>query len=217
MKKCVLFDFDGVLNDSVEVKTEAFLAVYREEASQEQLDKVKAYHLEHGGLSRKHKFKYFEEEVFGRSIEEDKIFKLMNEFEAEVMKGFAGDTLFLGAKLCLEEVRNIGLKIFIVSGAPEKEIRQILQRHDLCHFFSGVFDGEESKEFHIRNIMEQEDISSRECIFVGDSMTDYRASVLCNIDFYAVNANFSPQEKESSRFESLEKFRMNLNKLLDIE
>ena len=33
-KKCIIFDFDGVIKDSVDVKTDAFAKLYKKESNQ---------------------------------------------------------------------------------------------------------------------------------------------------------------------------------------
>ena len=57
-KKFIVFDFDGVVLDSVEIKTNAFAEIYSEYGS-EIVSKVVEYHKRNGGLSRFEKFKYY--------------------------------------------------------------------------------------------------------------------------------------------------------------
>jgi len=55
--QAVFFDFDGVILDSVDVKTDAFVAIFRGYGPKIREDVVK-YHHENGGVSRMEKFKY---------------------------------------------------------------------------------------------------------------------------------------------------------------
>jgi beta-phosphoglucomutase-like phosphatase (HAD superfamily) len=52
--KAVLFDFDGVIVESVYVKTEAFRELFAGES--EYLSEILAFHLANGGMSRYTKF-----------------------------------------------------------------------------------------------------------------------------------------------------------------
>ena len=56
-KKAIIFDFDGVLIDSVNIKNEAFKEIVKNKN-----DKIKKkfiqYHNKHLGISRKVKFRY---------------------------------------------------------------------------------------------------------------------------------------------------------------
>ena len=59
-KKLFIFDFDGVIVDSVDIKTEAFGEIYSHYGPSIS-EKVKSYHIENGGLSRYEKIRYFNE------------------------------------------------------------------------------------------------------------------------------------------------------------
>jgi len=48
-KKLLIFDFDGVLADSVEVKTEAFALLYKP-YGQKVVEKVVSHHRDNGGI-----------------------------------------------------------------------------------------------------------------------------------------------------------------------
>ena len=56
--KNIFFDFDGVIAESVNAKTEAFREMYIEHGT-EIANKVVDYHINHGGVSRFEKFKYY--------------------------------------------------------------------------------------------------------------------------------------------------------------
>ena len=56
--KAYFFDFDGVLADSVEVKTLAFAKLFEEFGAGIQ-EKVVAHHRNHGGMSRYDKFRHY--------------------------------------------------------------------------------------------------------------------------------------------------------------
>ena len=63
--KILIYDFDGVICDSVGLKTDAFVELYSSE--NENIQKlVKVYHLTNGGISRFEKIKYFETVLLGK-------------------------------------------------------------------------------------------------------------------------------------------------------
>ena len=67
MLQCLAFDCDGVLLDSVPVKTRAFARI-AEPYGAEARDRFVMYHTVHGGVSRYKKFEWFYREVLGREI-----------------------------------------------------------------------------------------------------------------------------------------------------
>ena len=56
--KAIIYDFDGVILDSVKIKTLAFEELYSSYGKEIQ-NKVKSYHLLNGGISRYNKLKYY--------------------------------------------------------------------------------------------------------------------------------------------------------------
>ena len=60
--KRVFFDFDGVILDSVDVKTKAFGKMFEAYGSDVQKEVVQ-YHLENCGVSRFEKFRYYYENI----------------------------------------------------------------------------------------------------------------------------------------------------------
>ena len=56
--KNIIYDFDGVICDSVNVKTEAFAKIYSE-YGHSIVSKVVDYHNLHGGISRYEKIQVF--------------------------------------------------------------------------------------------------------------------------------------------------------------
>ncbi|EAI6773129.1 HAD hydrolase-like protein, partial [Campylobacter coli] len=52
--KNIIFDFDGVILDSVELKTQAFAELFKEFPKNKVQELVK-YHIQNGGISRYHK------------------------------------------------------------------------------------------------------------------------------------------------------------------
>ena len=67
-KKIVVFDFDGVLVDSVGIKAKAYEQMYEEYGSSV-VKKVRSHHLQNGGMSRFNKFKYYHETYLGEKLE----------------------------------------------------------------------------------------------------------------------------------------------------
>jgi beta-phosphoglucomutase-like phosphatase (HAD superfamily) len=55
--KAIIFDFDGVLVESVDIKTDAFRELFKDYP--QYVDEFAAYHEYNGGVSRFEKIKYF--------------------------------------------------------------------------------------------------------------------------------------------------------------
>ena len=66
------FDFDGVLLDSVGVKTEAFVELFEPYGS-DILEQVLAHHRRHGGISRVDKIEYAHANFIGKPLTPDEL------------------------------------------------------------------------------------------------------------------------------------------------
>ena len=62
-----IFDFDGVLCECMDVKTEAFAQLF-EPFGDEVVEKVINHHVKYGGISRYKKIKYYYNEYLNKDI-----------------------------------------------------------------------------------------------------------------------------------------------------
>ena len=118
------FDFDGVIKDSVDCKTEAFVSMYSKYGNQI-AEKVKNYHLKHGGISRFEKFKFWHKNYLNLELSNDEIQTLANEFSILVLDKVIKSDYVSGVKEFLE--KNYQKKnMWVITGTPTTEILEIL-------------------------------------------------------------------------------------------
>ena len=84
MIRSIIFDFDGVLVESAEIKTEAFRKLFS--AWPDKVEQIVAYHVKNAGLSRYVKFRYAFEEILGMHFSEELIQELGGEFSQLVLE-----------------------------------------------------------------------------------------------------------------------------------
>ncbi|HZJ68234.1 MAG TPA: hypothetical protein VFD36_32255, partial [Kofleriaceae bacterium] len=77
--RAVVFDFDGVILESADVKTDAFVELYADHGS-EVVGRVRAHHLANLGISRFKKFAWIAENVLGRPLSDDESAELGRRF-----------------------------------------------------------------------------------------------------------------------------------------
>ena len=83
MIKVIIFDFDGVIADSVDIKTKAFGELFEEEGG-DIAGRVVDYHLKNTGVSRYDKFRYIYKNMLKRELSDEKFRELCSRFEALV-------------------------------------------------------------------------------------------------------------------------------------
>ena len=179
-----MFDFDGVLVESVDVKTRAFASLY-EEHGKEVAAAVVDYHLTHGGLSRYEKFRHCHRALLGRELGAEEERSLGERFAALVEDAVVAAAWIPGAREFLEAWRG-RLPLFVASGTPEEELLRIVRRRNMAHYFAGVGGTPASKGQLIAGFARAAGVPPARVLMVGDSTTDYEGARAAGSDFAAV-------------------------------
>ena len=181
MIKAIIFDFDGVLVESVDVKTKAFAKMFEEEG-EEVVRKVTDYHLVNGGVSRVRKFEYYYEEILKRSLSDEKLEELCDTFSRLVIDEVINSSYVKGAEEFLDEFYS-KLDFYVASGTPEEELREIVKCRGMEMYFKGVYGSPRQKSEIARKILLQNGYNSDEVVFIGDSITDLNGAQESGIRF----------------------------------
>ena len=182
--KAIIFDFDGVILDSVNVKTLAFQELYSEYGLEVQR-KVKNYHLLNGGISRFEKFKYFHKNFLGIDITESELNSLGDQFSNLVFDKVCSSKNIKGS-LEFIEFASKNYLTFICTGTPQNEIESILEHIGIKKYFDKVYGSPKTKTTIVNNIILDYNLLNSELLFIGDAMTDYKAALDTNINFIGV-------------------------------
>lgn len=182
--KAVIFDFDGVVLNSANIKTEAFLQMFEEYP--EHLDAIKDYHIQHQGITRYQKFEWIYTELLNKSYNEEIKEQLGEEFSTLVFQKIMETNTITGAVEFLETLQERKIPAFISSGTPDKELNKIVDERGLRKFFKRIYGSNISKEKAIETISNDEGINYSNMLFLGDAVTDYNAATAKNVPFIAV-------------------------------
>lgn len=184
--KTVIFDFDGVILDSARLKTAAFAEVYSAEHP-DLISKVVSYQVEHGGIGRRQKFEYFEREVFRRPGDRETLDGLCERFAQIIDEGMLKCSFIPGAKDVLARLDNV-VPMHVVSGMPEDDLRQVIERRGLSRYFRTISGSPKSKHAEFLKVLEMEGSEASESLAVGDSLTEFHAARRIGIPFLAIIA-----------------------------
>ena len=72
---------------------------------------------------------------------------------------------------------------FIVSGTPEEELDEIVQRRGMAHYFDSVRGSPKDKVTLLAEIMEEYNLKPGNMVFVGDAETDWNAAQKLGLPF----------------------------------
>lgn len=183
MIRTIFFDFDGVIVESVDIKTRAFAKLFEHEG-EGIVKKVVSYHLNNAGVSRYEKFRYIYKEILKRFLSDEEFEMLCKKFAASVMDGVIKAPYVEGAREFLENY-SMEYKCFIVSATPQEEIEEIIQKRHIRHFFKAVYGAPAKKDNAVKTILVKENIDPCNAVYVGDAMSDYLAAKENKVAFIA--------------------------------
>lgn len=179
--KNIFFDFDGVLADSVHVKTQAFYDLYKP-FGEEVAQKVKAHHLLNGGISRFEKIKYYHKVFLGKELNEKEVNEYANKFSDLVMQGVIHSPEIKGASDFLKRNKN-KFRYWIISGTPTAEMKTIAAQRKIIHYFEGIYGSPEKKFYWTEYIIREHSLRRNETLYVGDALADYEAAKASGLHF----------------------------------
>ena len=187
--KAFFFDFDGVLADSVEVKTKAFARLFQCYGSEIQ-KKVVEHHLDNGGMSRYDKFRFYFKKFLQQPLPDEEFQNLCDQFARLVVDEVVASPEIPGSQLYLEKC-YVTSPCFVVSATPEDEIREIVRKRGLEKYFINVLGAPTSKQKNLERLLAANKLAPERCVFFGDAESDYRAAMSCGVNFIAIlpNAN----------------------------
>lgn len=179
--KNIFFDFDGVIAESVNIKTEAFYRIYME-FGKDIAEKAVVHHKNNGGMSRYEKFKLYHKEFLGIELSKAQIDEFSARFSDFVKQGVIDAPDVPGVRPFLEKYSET-MKFWIVSGTPTGEIRDIVKKKGMEPYFIQCFGSPEKKDYWVRELMRKHRLKKEESLFVGDAAADHNAAVINGIHF----------------------------------
>lgn len=184
-REAIFFDFDGVLVDSVAVKTCAFRRLYEHEGPKV-AEAVTAYHLENGGMSRFKKFEHYERVLLRREPSAARIAELGHRFAELVVEEVVSSPEIPGAGALLKRLSAEGVPCYVVSGTPEDELHAIVAQRGMTRFFRAVRGSPAEKATILAELLAAHGHRASKCVMVGDALGDHEAAVAVEMDFLGV-------------------------------
>lgn len=182
----ILWDFDGVLMDSMPVRSLGFERVLKDYPKQ-QVEELKAFHNINGGLSRYVKFRYFFEQIRKESITEEQVLDLATQFSEVMMSLLVNPDLLIHDSLDFVKKNYNRVPMHIVSGSDGKELNEICKRLDIAKYFKSIHGSPIHKNQLVATLLEQNRYDKKSVVLIGDSINDFEAAQINGINFLGYN------------------------------
>lgn len=193
--KYILWDFDGVLMDSMPIRNEGFASVLSH-FPKDKVDLLIDYHLKNAGLSRYAKFRYFFRVIMAQEVDEVEITALAQRFSDKMLARLLDSSLLIEDSLNFVKRYHQQIPMHIVSGSDGDELRFICQHLGIDRYFRSIHGSPTPKIELVANLLKRYKYSVTETVLIGDSINDFEAAAKNELRFYGYN---NPALKNTSK------------------
>ena len=193
--KVIVFDFDGTLIDSKQLKYDAYFQLFPVDD-------------QHTRIIREVLSRIYEQSRF--VIIEEIVKRLRTAkgcepaFEVAGLADRYNEIVLGGAKMCPQMPAAQGVlkslhrrfRLYVSSTTPDSALKEIIRFRGWCSFFKDIFGYPHQKTATLHNIIKREKVGATEVLVVGDGESDRRSSVEAGCAFVHVSEDFRLEELE---------------------
>jgi phosphoglycolate phosphatase-like HAD superfamily hydrolase len=180
--RAIAFDFDGVILESADIKTEAFAALYANYP--EKLSAIREYHIAQAGISRYVKFEHIQTKILGLPYTDRDREQRSAEFERLTHEQILRCPEVRGAAALLRGLEGRVLRI-VASGTPQDELQKIVAQRGMGGWFEEVWGTPRTKPKILRDVLTSHGLAAGDVLMVGDAMNDYQSAQETRVRFLA--------------------------------
>lgn len=182
----ILWDFDGVILDSMPIRSDGFIEVLKN-FPEDEVNDLLDYHLRNGGLSRYVKFRYFFEEIRGEKVSDGKVQEMANSFSEVMRQMLVNPSLLINDSLDFIREYCESVPMHIVSGSDGNELRFLCEALEISKYFQSINGSPTPKKELVRTLLKEHNYAKDNVVLIGDSLNDYEAAADNDIGFLAYN------------------------------
>lgn len=199
----IFWDFDGVIKESVSVKTDAYVELFRHYGS-DVCNQVKSHHLTNGGMSRFDKIPLYLKWA-GLEQNDAEVQNYCDKFSRIVKDKVIASAWVPGVQDFLQS--NKEKYIFIlVSATPQSELEDICNSLNLTGIFCKIYGAPNNKTESIRTSMLDYKFSPSACLMIGDAEADIEAAQNNGIHFIFRKHQYNTSLSIKSNIQTIDNF-----------
>lgn len=178
--RVVFCDFDGVVKDSVAVKSVAFQRLF-EHCGPAIIERVRRHHEAHGGVSRYEKIRLYLQWV-GEASTEARVAELAAQFSTLVRQAVIDSAWVPGVCEFLGR-HSVRQNFVLVTATPQEEIQVILRTLNIAQHFREVHGAPTPKAVAVKDVLLRLNCAPSQAVLIGDAMTDLEAADANSVAF----------------------------------
>jgi phosphoglycolate phosphatase-like HAD superfamily hydrolase len=184
--KCVVFDFDGTIADTLDLS----LKIYNRIAPEYNLKSIGQGELDLLRAEKPQKL------LKAYGVTNLKLFLLLLRMRKELGKHIPGIRPVEGIRDSLYEIKNAGYKLGILTSNSMINVSRFLENNDLSGIFDFIYSSKSllGKDRTIRRMLEIEKLLPGSVVYVGDETRDVEASKKSGIPVIAVSWGLHTRE-----------------------
>lgn len=176
----IIFDFDGVILESNEVKAEGFYLLFKDFGEQKALQ-AKEYFKNNAGFSRYDIIEYFFQTIHNSEFNQEILKTYATQYSQIVKKEVLNCSFVQGCQEFIEN--NQKYNLFIISSSDEKDLLYFCQNFHIEKYFKAILGSPTKKAINIETIMTKYNLQKKETVYIGDSFNDYKATKQNDLTF----------------------------------
>ena len=178
--RLIFWDFDGVIKDSVNVKTEAFAEVFLH-YGKSLADRVIKHHESHGGISRYEKIPLYLNWA-GVDATPQRVKEFCDTFSDAIVQAVI-DSPWVPGVLDYIQVHSRKQYFVLVTATPQAEIEHILSELNISQHFKEVYGAPAKKSQAIGEVLLRFQCDLSKSLMIGDSPSDLHAANINSVPF----------------------------------
>lgn len=195
MIRCVIFDFDGTIKQSIAIKHEAYFSAVQDIPRGDEI--LRAIISEFPSMTRYSGCDLFAERAHAMGIDTPSGAELAERYTVACEDAIAACPEVPGAFAFLNWLCDRDVDCFVVSGTPQTPMRETVRRIQLWDHFRDVFGSPTDKPTHYAHILSKNGFASAEVLVIGDGDDDKAAAESAGASFVRVAGGAgTPQDNE---------------------
>lgn len=183
--KAAIFDWDGTITDSNGIKTEAFVELFQNTCPQA-AGYIREYQQNRGGISRFEKFRHYIRHFFHREASAAELEDFGCRYAVLCRQKLLNAPFIPGAVETLRKLSCAKITVFIVTGSPATEIRELAAARNLLPLIHNIYGSPRTKDVLLAALLAENRLVPEETVFFGDAPTDCEAARINKIPFVGI-------------------------------